>query len=98
MLAFPKPTPRRILKARNDRAEVAVKKSVRAKAVERDGYCRLAGIDGFGPCRGPSQWSHLFDRRRSQTRCQAPEIRHSTRASAMFCERHSALEEARRIR
>lgn len=102
-IACPKPkdTIKR-LKGRKDRAEAKVAKAVRAACVERDGVCRVnsasAQLGRIGDtwswdiatdgCDGPSEWCHMHIRRRSQTRNQAPEIRHSTRYSFIACRRH----------
>lgn len=95
--------PRRILKARKKRAEKWTEAIVRAKCVERDGYCRIGCIDSIYQncidhdkaltesdmdCAGASQWTHMHARLRSQTRNMAPEVRHSTRYSFMACQRH----------
>lgn len=67
---------------------------VREECVDRDGHCRLAPAQHlFGPCRGPSQWSHRAGRKRSQTRGEAPERRHTTADSMMQCQRHHELYE-----
>ena len=95
--AFAKPLSRRVLKGRDDRHEAAVKRDVRALVVARDGSCRLSATELFGPCRGPSEWAHLF-RRRSHTVGEAPELRHSTRASVFFCRKHHAMEETRKLK
>jgi hypothetical protein len=76
------------------RAEQPVIKRVRAACVERDGYCRLSGFPlAYGPCEGPSEWAHLFDKKRSATRRMSPEARHDTRWTAMLCQRHHRLED-----
>ena len=78
-------------RAKRRRAEGPVKKAVRAKCVVRDGYCRAAHdweLWKSSPCEGPSEWAHMHSRRRSQTRNQAPEVRHDTRHSFMACKRH----------
>lgn len=98
----PKPEPRKRAKGRKDRQEAQIKRLVRAACVLRDGYCVLdrggatdfvrgdvfgAGL-GLYDCAGDSQWCHMHARRRSQTRKQAPEIRHDTAYSFMACQRH----------
>lgn len=86
-------------RAKRKRAESPVAKAVRAKCVDRDGRCVLwRGLmncvgdviawDVDLDCVGPSQWAHMHSRRRSQTRNQAPEIRHDTQHSFMACQRH----------
>lgn len=100
-MAIEKPEPRKRVKARRKRAEAKVVQAVRAKCVERDGYCRLAGGAAravAGDCRGPSTWAHLAGHRRSQTRGRAPEDRHTTAGSLMLCAGHHEDEEQHRIR
>lgn len=97
-LALHKGRSRKSLKAAEDRAEAKVKKAVRAACVERDGACRIATPLGHDVlqtypvlltmCDGPSQWAHMHTHRRSQTRGQDPEQRHTTAASLMLCQRH----------
>jgi hypothetical protein len=94
VLAQPKGRTRKRVKARKQRAERAVKQSVRAACVERDGRCRMSSED----CEGPSEWAHLAGYRRSQTRCMDPETRHDTRTSLMLCRRHHAMEERGALR
>jgi hypothetical protein len=103
-LAYPKGERRQTRKGRQQRQEVAVKRSVRAACVERDGFCRLGdweqnpddwhsdALEGNG-CDGRSEWAHLAGHRRSQTRGQAPERRHTTARSLMLCRRHHTQEE-----
>jgi len=97
-IACPRPTPRRILKARRKRQAAKVVKSVRARCVARDGYCRIDAASGgpkgdsaafdVGPCSGPSEWAHLSEQKRAKTRGQAPEVRHTTAGSLMACKTH----------
>lgn len=110
-LTYSKPRPRIVRKpkgvtakyrAKRARKEAPVKKSVRAECVERDGHCiALRGMAGdylddwAEPCNGPSEWCHMHSRRRSQTRNQAPEIRHDTAHSFMGCARHHAQYDGR---
>ena len=95
----PKPESRKRTKGRKDRTERAVRQSVRAQCVERDGDCRVDSFVGDerpkypGPCGGASEWAHRKGHRRSQTRGQAPEIRHTTTHSLMLCTRHHQMEE-----
>lgn len=105
-LAFPKPEPRRRTKGRKDRVERVVRQSVRAQCVERDHDCRLGAwfwrddfsVEVWGSeCRGESEWAHLKGHRRSQTRGQAPEARHTTTHSLMLCTRHHGMEERGRL-
>jgi hypothetical protein len=86
--AILKPTSRKTLKGRKDRAEYKTKAQVRAECVERDGYCRIAEMAHRTLCAGRSEWMHLEEGRRSQTRGMAPEKRHTTRLSLMGCKRH----------
>ncbi len=82
-------------RAKRKRADDAVAKAVRAACVERDDHCRIGDLEtlyygvplGAG-CAGPLQWTHMHSRRRSQTRNQAPDVRHDTRHSFMACQRH----------
>lgn len=110
-LAFPKAEPRKRTKARKDRVAAKVVKSVRAQCVDRDGRCRLlqilkAGLSGDtwapstldDPCNGPSELAHMHVTRRSQTRNQAPEIRHTTKDSLMACRFHHQQYDAHRLR
>lgn len=96
----PKPEPRKRTKRRKARTETAVKRSVRAACVERDGYCRYAWDEGrlWMKCVGPSEWAHLRGHRRSQTRGQAPKRRHSTMHSLMLCKFHHGMEERGELR
>lgn len=85
---------RKRVKGRKARAEVKVKRAVRAECVTRDGHCLVATRIGIvGECRGQSVWSHFAGHRRSQTRGMAPERRHTTLFSGMLCQRHDRLEE-----
>lgn len=86
---IPKHLPRRIVKGRKLRMATAVIRTVRAYDVERDGYCRLSSATALvGPCEGESEWAHLEEHRRFNTRGQAPQQRHTTAGTAMFCTRH----------
>lgn len=86
---IPKHLPRRIVKGRKLRMATAVIRSVRAQCVDRDGDCRLSGASALvGPCEGVSEWAHLEQHRRFNTRGQAPERRHTTAGTAMLCTRH----------
>jgi len=93
-VACPKGKTRKQLKAAKDRAEMKVIKRVRAQCVVRDGLCRLMGC---GPCSGVSEWCHMHSKRRSQTRNQAPEKRHTTAESFMACTSHHAAYDAHQI-
>ncbi len=83
----PKPTPRRIVKARKQRQVAKVVKSVRAQCVERDGYCRV-GSCAWMFCAGRSEWAHLGEKKRYKTRGMPAEIRHTTADSLMLCHLH----------
>lgn len=84
----PKPASRKQVKAKATRAERQVIKSVRERCVERDGYCRLAGMTERLRCFGRSEWAHLNESRRFKTRGMAPEDRHTTEGSLMLCNAH----------
>lgn len=94
--ACPKPEKRKTTKGRKDRAESKQKHMVRMLCVARDGDCRImrsgptVGMawEAFGECRGESEWAHMHAKRRSQTRGQAPEKRHTSTHSLMLCTRH----------
>lgn len=88
MTAIPKPETRRKAKARAKRQEQKVVGTVRERCADRDGHCRLAGVERFGHCEGPSTWAHLRGFTRAQTRGQAPERRHCTEGSLMLCRGH----------
>ena len=109
-VACPKPIQRKTLKGRKDQAESKQKHLVRMLCVARDGYCRMTGI-GIGrmhdvtlgtmiylECAGPSEWAHMHSRRRSQTRNQAPEIRHDSAHSLMLCAKHHQDYDQHRLR
>lgn len=72
-------------RAKRKRADDAVRLEVRAFCVDRDGYCKLAQVGG---CGGRSEHAHLGDKRRARTRGQAPDLRHTTEGSAIFCTTH----------
>lgn len=86
-LPLAKPEPRKKQKAREDRHEAAIKKVVRAKVAERDGFCR-AQATGMGACVGYSEWAHFGVHKRYRTRGQAPEVRHTTAGTLMLCTGH----------
>lgn len=80
-------------KARARRQEAAHGKMVREKCVVRDGYCAIdkradAITQLLMPCGGPSEWAHVEEHRRCNTRGQAPEVRHTTAGSGMLCRKH----------
>jgi hypothetical protein len=107
---FPKGKTRKQLKAKKDRAESKVKKAVRDACVDRDSLCRFGEwewnpldwhaddlTDNDEGCNGPSEWAHMHARRRSQTRNQAPEIRHDTRYSFQLCRFHHGEYDSHRL-
>lgn len=109
-MPFPKPEPRSRVKRRARREAAAVVKDVRAQCVERDDYCRLArdSRDETGlscaTCRPEwgdrvevSEWAHLHSHRRSKTRGQAPEARHTTQGSLMLCRSAHQAYDAHRL-
>jgi hypothetical protein len=83
-LAHPKGKTKRQLKARKDRQEARVKRSVRAEVAKADGFCRLSEIEDH-ICSGRSEWAHLGDKKRARTRKQTPEVRHTTAGTLMLC-------------
>jgi hypothetical protein len=84
---------RKAEKAKAKRVEKKVTVDVRAQCVVRDCGCR-ADYD-CGPCFGPLEWAHLHAKRRSKTRGQPPEVRHTTADSLMLCRRHHARYDGR---
>jgi hypothetical protein len=86
---------RKQLKARRKRKERAVVRDVRARCVERDGYCILRG-GALGPCEGPSEWAHFGEHKRFKTVRQEAEERHTTAGSFMACRRHHDQYDGRR--
>lgn len=110
-LAFPKAEPRKLTKARKERAEARTKKSVRELCVHRDGWCRIfkerfESRSNSSPvvtmllvgCSGLGEWAHMHMKRRSKTRGQAPDIRHTTKDSLMLCQTHHDQYDAHRLR
>lgn len=63
---------------------------VRPQVVERDGFCRLGKnlLAAMGPCSGPSEWAHLGDSRRNNTKHLPAEERHTVAGSIMLCRGH----------
>jgi hypothetical protein len=101
---------RKQIKARKDRAEAKVKRHVRRQCELRDNLCRLGEwewnpldwhedtiTDNDSGCDGPSEWAHMHAKRRSQTRGQAPEVRHDTAHSLMLCRFHHTEYDAHRL-
>jgi hypothetical protein len=109
-LAFPKGRTRKQAKAKKDRSESAVKRAVRKACVDRDGHCRIREwedhpddwhADDLAPCHSFSttgEHAHMHSHRRSQTRGQAAEKRHTTRASLMLCADHHQQYDAHQLR
>lgn len=83
-----KPGPVARARAKKRRKEGPVVKAVRAKCVDRDGYCRHGKDDELAGyyCEGYSQWAHFGEKKRFKTRGMAPEERHTTTDSLMLCE------------
>lgn len=88
---------RKVEKAKAERVEKKVKTDVRSKCVARDGDCRIGNgavgivdqiVGEIGECDGPSEWAHLEEKKRSKTRGQEPEVRHTTAGSCILCRRH----------
>jgi hypothetical protein len=82
-------------KAKEKRTADKVVVDVRAQCVTRDGTCRYAKDVSTHRCNGPSEWAHLGDKRRSKTRGQAPEVRHTTAGSLMLCQQAHAQYDGR---
>lgn len=111
-IACPKPEKRKTTKGRKDRAEDKQKHMVRMLCVARDGACALdrGGASDFSrgdvlgvgcmlnDCSGRPEWAHMHSRRRSQTRGQAPEIRHDSAHSLMLCTKHHSDYDAHKLR
>lgn len=57
---------------------------------------RLIGWDEG--CQGKSEWAHMHQKRRSQTRGQAPDVRHTTADSLMLCRFHHQEYDAHRLK
>jgi len=72
------------VRAAKARKDAAYAKKIRQLVAERDGYCRLHGIY----CQGPSEWAHLGEKKRFNTRGLPPNERHTTAGSLMLCARH----------
>ena len=102
VLTLSKGKTRKQIKAKRARAEDRVERAVRKACVIRDGLCRVCdwennpddyhddNLDDWSD-EWPfyvSEWAHTHTKRRSQTRNQAPEIRHTTQDSLMLCKQH----------
>ena len=102
-MRFPKGERRQVAKGRDRRRERTVTSRVRPEVVERDGHCRLLRHRYdlprvFGPCEGPSEWSHYNEtHRRSKTMGQKPEDRHTRAHSLMLCRFHSQAYDQHRM-
>jgi hypothetical protein len=100
---------RKQLKAKAGRAEAKVKKAVRLVCMLRDGDCRICmwennpedwqadDLQQPADIWEPIEWAHMHSRRRSQTRNQAPEIRHDSAHSLMLCRFHHTEYDAHRL-
>ena len=88
MPPIPKPEKRKTIKARKDRHEHTVIDAVRREVALRDGYCRLQAHPKLGGCHGPSEWAHLPEARRSQTRGRPAEERHQVQLCVLLCTKH----------
>jgi hypothetical protein len=90
-LKFAKGPTRAELKGSFDYRERQIIKANRAYCERRDGDCRIGywgeiAIALFGECMSTSEWNHF--RRRSKSRGEPPEERHSTEVTGMLCGRH----------
>jgi hypothetical protein len=100
-LAIPKGPTRAELKGKLDYREKQIIQRNRAKCERRDGFCRIGhwgdlAIELFGECYGKSEWNH-FDKR-SLTRNEDPEDRHSTTCTGMLCASHHRMVDAHDIK
>lgn len=71
-----------------------------AIAAHYEGWAILAAlhqIEDGDKCHSRSEWAHMHSRRRSQTRNQAPEIRHDAAHSLMLCRFHHQEYDAHRL-
>jgi hypothetical protein len=90
-LKFPKGPTRAELKGSSNYRERQIIKANRAHCERRDGDCRIGywgeiAIALFGECMSTPEWNHF--RRRSKSRGEPPEERHSTEVTGMLCGRH----------
>jgi hypothetical protein len=105
MTPCPKGKTRKQLKAAKDRRASIVQKLVRAACCARDLFCRV-GTDSllydhtpvFTECSPVQEWAHMHSHRRSQTRGQAAEKRHTTMGSLMLCRHHHAEYDAHQLK
>lgn len=79
--------------ARRRRAEGTYASAVRDEVFDRDERCRAA-CKGVGPCGGPDEWSHLWNKRRCFTRKMEPAERHDAAWTVRFCGAHHDLYDA----
>lgn len=101
-LAIPKGPTRRELKGKLDYRERQIIQRNRAHCVRRDGDtgCRIGywgelAVALFGECMGTPEWNHF--RRRSKSRGEPPEERHSTEVTGMLCGRHHDMVDLHQI-
>jgi hypothetical protein len=90
-LKFAKGPTRAELKGSSNYRERQIIKVNRAHCERRDGDCRIGywgdiAIALFGECMSAPEWNHF--RRRSKSRGEPPEQRHSTEVTGMLCGRH----------
>ena len=90
-LAFPKGQTRAERKGSLGYRERQIIERNRAHCERRDGDCRIGywgdtAIALFGECFGTPEWNHF--RRRSKSRGEPPEVRHSVEITGMLCGRH----------
>jgi hypothetical protein len=92
---------RRRVAARGRAAEQRVLRAVRAAVMARDGgTCRASGTAlgiGLGACEGPLELAHLAAWRRSRTRGQPPEQRHTRTGAISLCHAHHVAYDAHRF-
>jgi hypothetical protein len=84
---------RKAEKAKAGRAEKRVKTDVRDCRLQNLSD-RYEGTSDF-TCDGPPEWAHLQAKRRSKTRGQPPDVRHTTEDSLILCRRHHARYDGR---
>lgn len=88
---FSKGPTRKELKGSEDYRERQIIQRNRAHCVRRDGDCRIGywgavAVALFGECMGTPEWNHF--RRRSASRGEPPEVRHSVEVTGVLCGRH----------
>jgi hypothetical protein len=77
------------------RKDLAYADKIKRKVDELDAWCRLEPLNArelalVGPCKGGMTWAHLPDWRRSKTRNEEPEKRHTLQGSFKCCVGHHA--------